>query len=224
MKTSRHTDAFPALFKTSSWYKDPAFIAAAAAPFAGMAADAAASGIKNLIAAKQKTHAFKSMLAENPHLKGRDAKSTQRYFNTLWTTNPQMAKDPTVAGAFVHQQHGSGDENFPHRGIMAGAADMAKMRSDMSHGRPAPSQVGRRVEGTIRDVMAAGMQAKDRDFANRERMFDEAMGRQISKLEQREHALRQREAEGRGLSHHGSGAGPKSKQSSPSSLRALLSI
>lgn len=188
MKTSSHADAFSALVKTSSWYKDPAVVAAVAAPVAGIAADAAYSGIKNLIGAQQKSRAFKSMLSENPHLKNQDARDTQRYFNTLWSTNPEMAKDPIVAGAFVHQQHGSGDESFPHRGILAGASDMAKMRADLIRGHR-PSQVGSRTEQAVGRFIGAMGQARERDLEEREKMFDRQVSKTIRGLEQRERAV-----------------------------------
>lgn len=233
MKTTQHADALPALVKTSSWYKDPSVIAAVAAPFAAVGADAGAKAIGNLFAAKQKSRAFKTMMQENPHLKPRDATNTQRYFNTLWTTNREMAKDPIVAGSFVYNQHGQSDEGHPHRGILEGAAGMARMRADMLKGAPPPGMVGRRVESTLQNFVGAVQAGKQQRLDERDAQFNQIVQESIDDSKRLEEIRKNIIQQGRDRGLHGELPEElgrpvfqqmRMKRSSPTNLRALLGI
>jgi hypothetical protein len=50
----------------------------------------------------RKPRAFKEMVDANPSLKKMDQKRVQQTFNTLYTLNPQLARDPLTAGSFVN--------------------------------------------------------------------------------------------------------------------------
>jgi hypothetical protein len=62
---------------------------------------AAIEGYEAAKGAIQKSRGFKSMMEGNPHLKKMDQKKVQSVYNTLHNFNPEMAKDPYVAGAWV---------------------------------------------------------------------------------------------------------------------------
>lgn len=77
----------------------------AALPAAGVAAAgvAGAAGFNVLRSRLAKGRAFKQMVETHPELKKQDAKAVQRTFNTIYNLNPQLAKDPLVAGGFVRR-------------------------------------------------------------------------------------------------------------------------
>jgi hypothetical protein len=131
----RDAEMFAKTAGPGPWYKDPAVIAAVAAPAAGAAVNAASYGIRRLLDSRKKTRAYKDMLQANRHLRDKPATQSQQYFNTLWRTSPDMAKDPIVAGAFVFGQHGQNDRMFPHAGILPGIQSAAKTQSDLATAR-----------------------------------------------------------------------------------------
>lgn len=130
-----HRDADGFLKQANAWYKDPLVISAAMAPAVGAAVQAGSYGIQKLMESKQKARAYKGMLASNKHLHGKSSRKSQQYFNTLWTMNPTLAKDPLTAGAFVFRQHASQDPTFPNSEILAGAQVAAGINNDIMSAR-----------------------------------------------------------------------------------------
>jgi hypothetical protein len=85
-----------------------------------------------MTAATHKANQFKQMLVENPHLRSQNPALVQKYFNTLHTMNPTMAKDPTVAASFVNNMVQTGsDPRTPHRDIFAQALQMQTAQAKM---------------------------------------------------------------------------------------------
>lgn len=105
---------------------------------AGVAAagQAGAAGFSYLREKIEKPRAFKDMMSAAPGLKKQDPKAVQRTFNTLYTMNRGMAKDPLVAGSFVSRnveradtESGSGAYIDPQT---------VKLLSDVGRGRKSP--------------------------------------------------------------------------------------
>jgi hypothetical protein len=59
------------------------------------------------------SQSYKKMLDENPDLSKLDAKLVQKNFKTLSNFNPEYARDPQVAGAYVRQQSTAEGMNWP---------------------------------------------------------------------------------------------------------------
>ena len=75
-----------------------------AAGFAGAAgANLLIGKAREYVDSLGKAKAYKEMVANNPQLseEGIDAKAVQQHFSTLYRFNPEYAKDPLVAGAYV---------------------------------------------------------------------------------------------------------------------------
>jgi hypothetical protein len=96
------------LVKQSSFWKD------VAKNMAGMAGAAAMVGVANagisavegalsgINEGRDKSKAFQEMMAVNKKsLEGDPKDKVMRAFDTLWRVNPEMARDPLVAGSFV---------------------------------------------------------------------------------------------------------------------------
>lgn len=102
----------------------------------GAAIRHAESGIDRMLETRRKTEAYKEMLAQSPQLRRRDQAQVQRYYNTLYRTNPTMAKDPTVASAWIHNVIESGNqygaEDGPNPALLNAVKDMANVRHFMS--------------------------------------------------------------------------------------------
>ena len=67
---------------------------------------AAEKGIGFLREKIEKPRAFKSMMETTPGLAKQDPKAVQMTFNTLYSLNKDMARDPLVAGSFVGRNVG----------------------------------------------------------------------------------------------------------------------
>lgn len=83
--------------------KQPTFLAAMAAPVAGLAIGRGERWLQERRAGQQKIIAYKEMLDLHPHLRDRDPMQVQRVFNSLHNVSPNMARDPLVAGAWVDE-------------------------------------------------------------------------------------------------------------------------
>ena len=117
--------------------KNP-YVIAAAAPLIGAGVDAGISQVRGMVATRNKAKAYKSMLAENPVLKRRP-KDSQKFFNTLYNANPNLAKDPLVSSSWVHTQMEQQVPGVPHAGVVEGVQSLTKIRQQMrdtSGGRP----------------------------------------------------------------------------------------
>ena len=73
-----------------------------------------ASGLSALKNTIDKKRSYAGMMDLHPRLKKEDPEKMKRYFSTLSTFSPEMAKDPTVAGAWlsnvVSNEAGFGEE------------------------------------------------------------------------------------------------------------------
>lgn len=102
-------------------------LASVAMPLVTATAAGASALYDKMTAASRKAQAFKTMVAENPHLQDRDPVLVQRYFNTLHNLNPQLAHDPTVAASFVNNMVMTGtNPSMPHRDIFAQALQLQR--------------------------------------------------------------------------------------------------
>lgn len=101
---------------------------AVAVPLATLAATGISAAYEKMTAASRKAQAFKTMVDQNPHLHDHPADLTQRYFNTLYTLNPELAHDPTVAASFVNNLAAQNNPVMPHAQVFGMAKDLAGMR------------------------------------------------------------------------------------------------
>lgn len=93
-----------------------------AVPLASMTATGIATIADRMTAASRKAQSYKTMMDANPHLHEQPTELVQKYFNVLYTTNPDFAKEPTIAASFVQNQIGiGGNPTSPHAGIFEAA-------------------------------------------------------------------------------------------------------
>jgi len=90
----------------------------------------------------EKKKAFNAMMDENPGLKQEEPKVVSRSFNTLYTFNRDMAKDPTVAGSFVRRAAAFKDEGIQAADIKT----IAEIRKSLSDSRLADNRSGGRED------------------------------------------------------------------------------
>jgi len=86
---------------------------------------------------------YKAMVDNNPELAdtGADAKLVQNHFNTLYKFNPEYAKDPMVAGAYVTQSMDSARPNLMVLNQMVGARKQHMESESYSKETPATKQL-----------------------------------------------------------------------------------
>jgi hypothetical protein len=94
----------------------------------GTGAMAASRGIEAITEPLEKKRSFNEMMKENPGLKREDKDVVRKSFNTLHTFNPMMAKDPTVAGAFVRRSVAFKDEGIQSADIKT----LSEIRKNLS--------------------------------------------------------------------------------------------
>lgn len=144
---------------TKSILKSPEFWGVAGPPLIGMGISAAASGLSRVLESKRKAQAYKDMLAANPSLKRFGAQKSQAYFNSMYRMSPELAKDPHVAGAWVHNVLDNQDphDTRPNYTLLSAVKDLSspgKALVDM--GRLRHQGRDRAVEGLNRALTAAG--------------------------------------------------------------------
>ncbi len=88
--------------------------------------DAAIDAVRDPI---QKKRALGNMLADNPSLLKEDQKDVGRIFNTLYSFNPKMAKDPLVSGSFMRRSLQFKDEGIQPQDVKT-LAEIGKLQSD----------------------------------------------------------------------------------------------
>jgi len=114
-------------------------IAAPIAPIMiGKAIDAVGDAIAKMRDSANKANAYKQMLQVAPHLQQGDALLTQRYFDSFYRMNPEMASDPLVAASFVDHQRALNTPSRPHSG-MYGEAKALFGLGGRGSGRSGPS-------------------------------------------------------------------------------------
>lgn len=78
-------------------------IAAGTTALAAVGTSQLQAGIQSAQDAVSKSIAFKKMMVDNPSLNKMDGKRARRYFDTLYRTAPELAKDPFAAGSWVQK-------------------------------------------------------------------------------------------------------------------------
>lgn len=100
----------------------------------GTGAMAATKGFEAIKDPIDRKRNFNKMITENPGLKREDKDVVRKSFNTLHTFNPMMAKDPTVAGAFVRRALAFKDEGIQSADVKT-LSEIRKNLSDSSKRR-----------------------------------------------------------------------------------------
>ncbi len=129
---------------------------AVAVPLMTLAASGISAAHAKMTEASRKANAFKSMVGENPHLTELPADLTQRYFNTLYRLNPELAHDPTVAASFVNNMVQQNNPVQPHAALYPAARELFSagqkgQRPGTSFGAQLGETLGRLGEGIKRD-------------------------------------------------------------------------
>lgn len=113
----------------------PEFVLPMAVMGASGLASAAQSGIKSLMDARSNRKSFQEMLDMHPHLKGRP--ESKRRFDTLARFNPHVAKDPSLAGAFLDHVDASthvmgGSDATSDQGLLTAIGQFIGLRNQQS--------------------------------------------------------------------------------------------
>lgn len=197
--------------------------ASASAPFIGEKIQQGISGIAN---ARNKAKAYKNLLDENPDLQEYSSRDTQRLYNTLHRTAPELAEDPIVAGTWIRQQFSSHMPDAPFGGVIKGVQDAASIRRDMMQSRrrgPGMGfELGKNVGEGIRQQHGAQQELDETQQA-----FNEYKQRQSRKdVTQQMHRARERLqdiAKQRGMSEQEAYRYGDDEGEKKSSLNPLLS-
>lgn len=106
-------------------------VGSVAVPIATVMAQGISMAAQKMTEASRKATAYKSMLQENPHLSDQtvDPVLTQRYFNTLYRLNPELATDPMVAASFVNNMVRTNNPSMPHAGLFEQARQLADLKA-----------------------------------------------------------------------------------------------
>lgn len=122
-------------------------------PWLVPAATAGAMGVSSIVdrmtAASRKASVYKNMMDANPHLHEQNSDLVQKYFNVLYTMNPEFAKEPTVAGSFVMNQVFGASTTSPHAMIYEQALKMRGVQGGQkSMGGPTMlGEIGKTIAG-----------------------------------------------------------------------------
>jgi hypothetical protein len=113
---------------------DPLFWGPLAATGVGVALGAGQNVVERIQASRAKARGYKEMLDLHPHLrKHRNQDQVRRIYQSLHNINPTLAKDPTVAGAWVdnvvEQNRAFGDQS--NQALLSAVKEMAGIRQDM---------------------------------------------------------------------------------------------
>lgn len=104
----------------------------------GLGAAGVAGGIAGIESLREaldrkvgKEKAFKNMIKDNPGLAGENPDHVKKVFNTLYTFNKDMAKDPLVAGSFTRRSLMFKDEGIQPMDVKT----LTEIRKNMRDGR-----------------------------------------------------------------------------------------
>lgn len=121
----------------------------------GLGAAGIAGGIAGLEALREtldrkvgKEKAFKNMIKDNPGLANESPAHVKKVFNTLYTFNKDMAKDPLVAGSFTRRSLMFKDEGIQPMDVKT----LTEIRKNMRDGRGGDSM----ARGVIGDLGTIG--------------------------------------------------------------------
>ena len=117
--------------------KDPAFWTAmgGVATTAGAVTGVGAIALKKLRDTQETARSYKEMFELNPQLRSRDPKQVKRLFGTLSRFGPELAKDPTVAGAWISNTIAKEDDlaDFgPGHGALANVMSLVTASRDIT--------------------------------------------------------------------------------------------
>ena len=142
---------------------------AAVTPIIGAGVDAGIGQVRKMMTARHKAKAYKGMLKENPILAKKPPKQTQKFFNTLYNSNPELARDPLVASSWVHTQMEQQIPGVPHAGVVEGVSALTKIRQQMrgpggARGPGTFQGLGKEVGRSVTEAHGAKVQDKMRQF------------------------------------------------------------
>lgn len=157
--------------------KEPALLAAVAAPLIGAGVAEVSKHRAALRQAKAKAENYRTMMELTPRLRIHDQKEIGRIYNTLHNVNPIMGNDPLIAGAWIDnimENKGVLGETSSHQQLLNAVKDLSGIRSSLSQAirnergdtRPG-SKVESFVAGVGKDVEKAihgGLDAREKQF------------------------------------------------------------
>lgn len=135
--------------------KEPALVAAVAAPLIGAGVNEISKHRAALRQAKAKAENYRTMMELTPRLRVHDQKEIGRIYNTLHNVNPMMGNDPLIAGAWIDnimENKGVLGETSSHQQLLNAVKDLSGIRSQMSaalRNERGDTRPGSRVESFI---------------------------------------------------------------------------
>lgn len=189
-----HADSFKKQVKTASFMdvlrrglhgagaalkplaKEPALLAAVAAPLVGVGVNEISKHRAAVRQAKAKAQNYRTMMELTPRLRIHDQQEIGRIYNTLHNINPVMGSDPLIAGAWIDnimENKGLGDTSS-HQALLAAVKELSGIRSSLSQAMRYERQdasPGNKIEGFIAGVgkdvdkaMHQGLDAREKQF------------------------------------------------------------
>lgn len=146
---------------------------------ASKAIDAGESALQRMALAKNKGQAYQQMLAQNPTLRNYKPEDVQKFFNTLYTVNPHLATDPTVAGHWVgmHARQEAVDPEMGAQGFVKSVGDMAGIAASM-RGKPGGGGIGQEMMKVVQPSLQAALDSRSKYQTDVDRL--ESQNRSLS--------------------------------------------
>jgi hypothetical protein len=206
--------------------KEPALIAAIAAPLVGAGVNEVSKHREALRQAKAKADNYRTMMELTPRLRIHDQKEIGRIYNTLHNINPMMGNDPLIAGAWIDnimENKGTLGETSSHQALLNAVKDLSGIRSSLSQAmrnERKDSTPGNKIEGLVSGVgkdvekaLHAGINAREKqvqklmddrtekfmELAQKKRDELQALHRQVQSYAQDVHAQSKHAADETGL-------------------------
>jgi hypothetical protein len=138
--------------------KEPALLAAVAAPLVGAGVNEFSKHRAAVRQAKAKAENYRTMMELTPRLRVHDQKEIGRIYNTLHNINPVMGNDPLIAGAWIDnimENKGALGDTSSHQQLLTAVKDLSGIRSSLSQAmrnERVDSGPGNKVEGFISGV------------------------------------------------------------------------
>lgn len=204
-------------------FSNPAFISALAAPFVGIGVSALADRAGQHNQSKQLAQSYRTMLDYHPVLKKRDPVMVQRVFNSLKNVNPQLARDPMVAGAWVHNVIETGSELGPgseSQSLLKAVESLAGIRGQLAAANKNESDKSRNYGALAQHAVSTigqGLVVENKTFAEIEKLRQDVIKdvkKMDAQIEERTVKLKKLDEE---LERHVKGGPTKT-----SSLRGML--
>lgn len=115
--------------------KEPALVAAIAAPLVGAGFGELSKHRSAVRQAKAKAQNYRTMMELHPRLRIHDQQEIGRIYNTLHNVNPTMGSDPLVAGAWIDnimENKGTLGEASSNQALLTAVKDLSGIRSSLS--------------------------------------------------------------------------------------------